>query len=175
MARYHRTDKRTVRFRTAIIFVIIAVLGVFAYLRMSDRDEGPDPRLPLAQCLTEKGAKFYGAYWCPHCAAQKKLFGKAMSKVTYIECAIPGDSSAQTQPCKDAGISGYPTWVFANGTRASGEVSLVSLAERTGCPYPGAQTEETPPSTNTNENTNTNVNVNAGTNVNVSVDAAKKP
>jgi len=23
--------------------------------------------LALAECLTESGAKFYGAYWCPHC------------------------------------------------------------------------------------------------------------
>jgi|SRR5688572_10634363 len=166
MARFK--DKRTVRFRTAIIFVIILVLGVFAYLRMSDRDEGPDPRFDLAQCLTDKGAKFYGAYWCPHCAAQKKLFGKAMSKVTYVECAIPGDSNAQTKACKDAGITGYPTWVFADGSRANGEVSLVSLAERTKCPYPGAEIEEEPA-------VNANVNAAADTNANVSVDAVNQP
>ncbi|HTM68910.1 MAG TPA: hypothetical protein VL426_06460 [Candidatus Binatia bacterium] len=151
MARAPRTDKRTVRFRTAVIFVIIAVLGVFAYLRMSDRDKAPDQRMELAQCLTDKGAKFYGAYWCPHCAAQKKLFGKALSKVTYIECAIPGDSTAQTQACKDAGITGYPTWVFADGSRLNGEVSLVDLAEKTGCPYPGAS----------DANANADANVNA--------------
>lgn len=138
----HHNDKRTIRFRTAVIFAIIAVLGVYAVVRMKDRDAAPDQRMELAQCLTDKGAKFYGAYWCPHCAAQKKLFGKAMSKVTYVECAVPGDNSAQTQPCKDAGITGYPTWIFADGSRLSGEISLTSLAEKTGCPYPGAKTED---------------------------------
>jgi len=30
----------------------------------------------FAQCLTDKGVKMYGAYWCPHCQAQKALFEK---------------------------------------------------------------------------------------------------
>ncbi len=136
MARF-RSDKRATQFRTAFIFAIIAVLGVFAYLRMADKqDSGPDARLALAQCRTEKGAKFYGAYWGPHCAAQKKLFGKAMSKVTYVECAVPGDNSAQTQACKDAGITGYPTWTFADGSREGGKQSLHELAAKTGCTLP---------------------------------------
>lgn len=163
MARF-RSDKRALRLRTAVIFVIIAVLGVFAYLRMSDRDQAPDQRMELAQCLTDKGAKFYGAYWCPHCAAQKKLFGKALSKVTYVECAIPGDSTAQTQACKDAGIEGYPTWTFADGSRLSGEVSLIALAEKTGCPYPGAETKPT-----------TDEAIGADANVNVAMPAPSAP
>lgn len=130
-----RRDRNASKFRTIVIFVIIAVLAVFAYVRMSDRDTGPDLKTPLAECLTEKGVKFYGAYWCPHCTAQKKMFGRAMSKVTYIECAIPGDPRAQTQACKDAKIEGYPTWVFPDDSRLSGEISLQRLAEKSGCPY----------------------------------------
>ncbi len=90
----------------------------------------------FATCLGEKGAKFYGAYWCPHCANQKKLFGKSAKKLPYIECAIPGDSSGITPVCKDAKIEGYPTWVFADDSRATGEQSLESLAEKTGCTLP---------------------------------------
>lgn len=130
-----RRDRNASKFRTIVIFVIIAVLAVFAYVRMADRDQGPDLKTPLAECLTEKGVTFYGAYWCPHCTAQKKLFGRAMSKVTYVECAIPGDPRAQTQACKDANIEGYPTWVFPDGSRLSGEVSLQRLAEKSGCAY----------------------------------------
>ena len=29
----------------------------------------------FAQCLTSKGMKMYGAWWCPHCAEQKESFG----------------------------------------------------------------------------------------------------
>ena len=135
MPHFHPHDKRTVRFRTAVIFAIIAVLGVFAYLRMGDSDTGPDLRPAFAQWLTDKGVKFYGAYWCPHCQKQKKLFGRAFSNVTYVECAIPGDPRSQTQECKDANIEGYPTWTFADGSRVSGEMTLDGLSDKTGCPY----------------------------------------
>lgn len=146
MSRHHHADRRTVRFRTVIIFVIIAILGVFAYFRIADREAaGPDVRGELAQCLTDKGVKMYGAYWCPHCQAQKKDFGAAFKKVTYVECAIPGDPRAQTQECKDANIQGYPTWVFPDGSRQSGEITLVRLAERAGCAYPGAKIDAAVP------------------------------
>ncbi len=144
MSRHHGPDRRTVRFRTVIIFAIIAVLAVFAYFKIADREPAaPDQRGALAQCLTDKGVKMYGAYWCPHCQAQKKEFGAAFSKVTYVECAIPGDPRSQTQECKDANIQGYPTWVFPGDVRKSGEITLVSLAETAGCPYPGARIDAT--------------------------------
>ena len=28
----------------------------------------------------------YGAYWCPHCQAQKKVFGESFQYVPYVEC-----------------------------------------------------------------------------------------
>lgn len=122
-------------FRTAVIFAIIGTLGAFAYVRMTEKTAGPDPRVALAECLTEKGVKMYGAYWCPHCQKQKKLFGKAFEKVTYVECAVPGDPRSQTQACKDADIQSYPTWVFPDDKRVTGEQSLTQLAERADCPY----------------------------------------
>ncbi len=128
-------DKRAVIFRTVVILVIVAVVGAIGWMRYQERQQGPDKRVDLAQCLTDKGAKMYGAYWCPHCQQQKKLFGKAFSKVTYVECAIPGNPREQTQACKDANISGYPTWTFADGSRTNGEQSLADLAEKTGCTW----------------------------------------
>lgn len=122
-------------FRTVILLVIVGCIGAFAAIKLQERSIGPDPRNELAQCLTDKGAKMYGAYWCPHCQKQKKLFGKAFSKVTYVECAMPGQPNEQTPACKDAGISGYPTWTFENGDRLSGEQPLKDLAEKTGCAY----------------------------------------
>lgn len=85
----------------------------------------------LAQCITDSGAKFYGAFWCPHCQAQKAAFGKSAKLLPYIECSNPDKTQADV--CKQADIKGYPTWVFADGIQASGEVPLKNLAEKTNC------------------------------------------
>ena len=85
----------------------------------------------FAKCLTDKGAKFYGAYWCPHCNNQKKLFGDSIKYVTYVECAIEG-SNDQVKECTDAGITGYPTWII-NSKQYPGEQTFEKLAELTGC------------------------------------------
>jgi len=46
----------------------------------------------------------------------------------------------QTQACKDANIQSYPTWVFPDGSRKSGEVSFQDLAKMSGCAFePAAQ------------------------------------
>lgn len=89
----------------------------------------------FATCLGQKGVKFYGAFWCPHCQAQKALFGKSVSKLPYIECSNP-DGQTQDQVCNDAKIEGYPTWEFADGSRVSGEQSLQTLADKSSCVLP---------------------------------------
>lgn len=86
----------------------------------------------FAKCLTEKGVKFYGAYWCPHCQAQKELFGDAMKYVTYIECDYKG-ANAQPEICEKEGISAYPTWYFPNSGLSSGQKELSVIAEKSGC------------------------------------------
>ncbi len=90
----------------------------------------------FAQCLTDKGVAMYGAWWCPHCQNQKKLFGSSFKNIKYIECAQPGNANAQTQECADAKINGYPTWVFADGPRIEGEASFAALRDRTACMLP---------------------------------------
>ena len=86
----------------------------------------------FAQCLKDKGVTFFGAFWCPHCQAQKRLFGSAAEKLPYKECST-SDGSAQTQECKDKKIDEYPTWEFADGSRLGGEQSLESLAAKSSC------------------------------------------
>ena len=99
----------------------------------------PSPATAFAQCLTEKGAKMYGAWWCPHCTKQKVLFGNAFDKVTYVECS---DATKQMVPlCVSAGIKNYPTWEFADGSRVTGEQSFAALAQKTGCEVPVVATE----------------------------------
>ena len=90
----------------------------------------------FAKCLTEKGVKFYGAYWCGHCANQKQMFGDSMKFVNYIECEKkPGSSRGDiVDACKEAKIEAYPTWDFSGDKRELGEMPLESLGELSGCP-----------------------------------------
>jgi thiol-disulfide isomerase/thioredoxin len=89
----------------------------------------------LAQCLGEKGAKFYGAFWCPHCKEQKRIFGNSAELLPYVECSMPNGKD-QTAACKDKNIQSYPTWEFADGSRITGEQQPGVLAEKTGCEMP---------------------------------------
>lgn len=69
----------------------------------------------------------YGAYWCPHCQAQKKLFGESFQYVHYVEC------TKEVKKCEEKKINGYPTWIFKNNERISREVSLEELAQKSKC------------------------------------------
>jgi len=53
--------------------------------------------------------------------------------VTYIECSLP-NAAGQTAECSAAGIQGYPTWEFGDGSRISGTLTLERLSDITNCP-----------------------------------------
>ena len=90
----------------------------------------------FATCIKDSGAVVYGAFWCPHCQAEKALFGSSAHLLPYVECSTP-DGQGQTQVCKDKGIVEYPTWQFANSTSTTpGQLELSQLAEKTGCQLP---------------------------------------
>lgn len=99
-------------------------------------EEPPKPVISdmdtVARCLTDKGVTFYGAYWCPHCADQKKQFGDAMKNITYVECDPEGEN-AQAERCLEENITSYPTWIFPDGERLVGARSPDVLAEKAGC------------------------------------------
>lgn len=120
--------------------------AALAYRAMSGPSVESGAYTGLAQCIRDSGAKFYGAFWCPHCQDQKRLFGDAGEFLPYIECSAP-DGRSQLNVCAEAGIQGYPTWEFADGKRTSGTISLRSLAELTGCSVPeeSAPTQEPAP------------------------------
>lgn len=120
------------------LYIAAAAVVVILLIVVANRDRGPSPYDSFAQCLTEKGVKMYGAWWCPHCSKQKALFEGSFEKINYIECSAPG-SRTMNQVCKDAGIGGYPTWDFGDGSRLSGEQTLAELSEKTGCTLPTAQ------------------------------------
>lgn len=63
----------------------------------------------LAAHLRQTNAKFYGAYWCPYCADQKAMFGKAAAELPYVECDPQGENP-QPDLCDAKQIAVYPTW-----------------------------------------------------------------
>ncbi|MFH1246241.1 MAG: thioredoxin domain-containing protein [Candidatus Liptonbacteria bacterium] len=115
------------------LVVLIAVTG--GVLAWKSSNQGPGQLDGFAQCIKDKGAVFYGAFWCPHCQNQKMEFGSSAKYLPYVECSTP-DGQEQTQECKDKEIKSYPTWTFANGDKQLGEISLSDLASRTGCVLP---------------------------------------
>ncbi len=121
-----------------VFWVIIAVLFIGGFggsVYLKNRPSGLED---FAACLKDEGAIFYGTFWCPHCQNQKKMFGSAAKLLPYVECSTP-DGKGQLPVCAEAGIEGYPTWVFADGSRLSGEVPLSTLAEKTGCVLPAGE------------------------------------
>ena len=89
----------------------------------------------FAKCLAQKKAVMYGVSWCPHCADQKELFGTSFQYVAYVDCAIPG-TRKETDQCKALNIKHTPTWIFGDGTRLEGTLSLDKLSQQTGCKLP---------------------------------------
>lgn len=113
-----------------IILVIVVVLGGSFFVSSK-----PGKLDSFAQCLKDKGAVFYGAFWCPHCQATKALFGRSAKLLPYVECSTPNGKD-QLAVCKDKGVEGYPTWIFASGNRLTGELTLAQLAAETQCTLP---------------------------------------
>jgi thiol-disulfide isomerase/thioredoxin len=116
-----------------VVLALLAGGGVFFFSQQ--QASAPGPLDGFAQCLKDKGVIFYGAFWCPHCQAQKALFGNSAKLLPYVECSKP-DGNSQTQICIDKGIKSYPTWVFPDASQLTGEVPLATLAEKSTCTLP---------------------------------------
>ena len=139
-------DTMNTKFVIGFLAVVVLIVGAIAFLAGKPTKNAPESLYDLAafgQCLKDKGATFYGAFWCPHCQATKKIFGDVKDKLPYVECATP-DGQGQLPICKEKGIESYPTWVFADGSRIGGElspdatapvgmISLNDLAQKTNC------------------------------------------
>lgn len=125
--------KSSTRLILIVVAIVVVLTGIiWAAIAQSNR---PDKLDGFASCLEEKGAKFYGAFWCAHCQNQKKMFGRSARLLPYIECSQPS-GNGQLSVCIDNKIESYPTWEFADGERLTGEVPLSTLAEKTQCALP---------------------------------------
>ena len=123
------------KLKTIIILTLLLVAVVMLVAWAAIQQSAPSKLDGFAQCLKDKGVTFYGAFWCPHCQEQKKLFGTAKRLLPYVECSTP-DGKGQRLLCVEKKIEIYPAWDFADGTRESGLLSLERLAEKTGCVVP---------------------------------------
>ena len=130
----------------SIIFgVLILALSVLAGMGVfqSDKRKTIDVELvAFAQCLEEKGAIFYGAFWCPHCQNYKPKWKEIEAKnngrdarpklrFVSVDCTDGTPSEASK-----FGIEGYPTVlaiVNKNGkqvhTQVRGRDSLEEIEE----------------------------------------------
>ena len=116
-----------------ILTIVVILLGYLFYKGFSG-EQVPGKYDDFAKCISEKKAIIYGAYWCPHCADQKKMFGSSFQYVNYVECD-PRGKNAQPQTCTANGIKGYPTWII-NGEIFPSVQELEQLAATTGCELP---------------------------------------
>lgn len=110
-----------------IALIVLAYLGF--YYRSTHKYDN------FAKCLTVRGAKMYGLYWCPHCLEQKEKFGDSFRYVNYVECAVKG-SHEEAPECKIAGVKLFPSWQFGTEPPKEGVLSLDALSDKTGCSLP---------------------------------------
>lgn len=116
--------------------VLGIVLLIVAFVVFLVKTPGKTGELDkFAQCLGEKGVIFYGAFWCPNCQNQKAMFGRSSKELPYVECSTP-DGKRQLSECSEKGIEAYPTWIFEDGKKIEGVISLEDLRDKTDCPLP---------------------------------------
>ncbi len=121
--------KYKIGFEIAFVISLVILISLIFFFRFGKKtDAGTLDE--FAQCLSGKGAKMYGAYWCPHCQNEKSAFGNSFRFVDYVECTDrPND-------CIAAGINGYPTWIFPDGRKFEGEQGIEKLSVESGCTLP---------------------------------------
>lgn len=103
--------------KITIILIILIAVGALVFL--TSLPDKPGQYDELARSIADSGAKFYGAFWCPHCQEQKAQFGKSAQLLPYVECSTP-DTKGQLPICAEKEIKTYPTWIFKDGTRHTG-------------------------------------------------------
>ena len=86
-------------------------------------------QINLAKHISKYGAVMYGAYNCPHCISQKKMFGEAFKHIRYVECNNKGPK-ANPSLCFAKGIKSYPTWEIS-GKFYQGQLTFDQLSKIT--------------------------------------------
>ena len=119
---------------TPAALTVAVVLGLQLHFSgLFDPAAGPeDPYLRgLAIHLSDRGAHFYGAYWCPHCIEQKAMFEASADRLPYVECTPDGRNGAVSLACREAEVVDYPTWIIGK-RRLAGAITPKELARVSG-------------------------------------------
>ncbi len=112
-----------------IILIFLAIIFAAFYFYFYKTPAQTATRLDdFAKCLASKNITMYGAAWCAHCQDQKNLFSGSFKFVPYVECPD------EPQKCLNEGVTGYPTWVFPDGKKLTGEQGLEKLSQESSCP-----------------------------------------
>ena len=119
--------------KNTLIWSAVSVLIVAGIIWLILAPTKPGKLDAFAQCINDSGAKYYGAFWCPNCKNQEAMFGISAKFLPRTECSTP-DGRDQLPVCQEAGITGYPTWDFPDGSRETGTLPLERLSEKTSCP-----------------------------------------
>ncbi|RMF92246.1 MAG: hypothetical protein D6734_12750 [Candidatus Schekmanbacteria bacterium] len=109
--------------KKSTIIILGIIIAIIMFLLTMPR---AGPYDSFADCISKSGAIMYGTDWCPHCKAQKKMFGNSFRKINYINCDV------EKNKCLVQGISGYPTWDIG-GKKYEGTQPLEKLSVLTGC------------------------------------------
>jgi uncharacterized membrane protein len=117
--------------------VLVALLGTMHVAQSGVLVRPEDGRLrALAEHLEARGAKFYGASWCPKCQEQKDLFGRSAPRLPYVECHPNGRNGGVAFACTSANITAFPTWVIRGRTYLE-VLPPEELARRSGFDWAG--------------------------------------
>lgn len=134
------TKEKLFRLQTIITIIILGLIVTGIVYITQTRNLSTKNYDEFAQCLMDKDATFYGAFWCSNCARQKKEFGNSFRFIEEIECDPRGENP-QTERCIQRDISKTPTWIMEqNGIEVKrlpgGYQSFETLAEFFNCQLP---------------------------------------
>ena len=94
----------------------------------------------LARCISDRGAIFYGAHWCPVCRSRRSTSTDTAYLLPYVECYDGDKSDGTNDRCKDRASKSFPTWKFPDGSVKTGAQKPEALAAATGCPFGRSRT-----------------------------------
>ena len=97
-----------------------------------------DDLVAFAKLLDAANITFYGAAWCPHCTATKNLFQDGGKYLPFVEVTNPDKTPNAIATANN--IITYPTWVFQDGTRLTGQLTLAQISTASGIAIPQTST-----------------------------------
>lgn len=129
--------------------ILVSLLIIIFVSGCLQQEVPSDKYNEFAKCLTDKGVKMYGTFWCGKCLTQKKMFGDSFQYINYVECdpkcvrdekgnlpSICKGHESQSVLCIEKGVGGYPYWEFPDGSVLEGVQELKFLGKKIGCELP---------------------------------------